>query len=111
MKSATEGHMMEVPKRQMVFSDIVRPSLYAGIEYEGIRARRWYPMGDDRKVVVLDPGIQFGTPIVSKAGIPTDTLYASFLAEGKDRRAVSRIYDVSLQEVDAAVRFESKLAA
>ncbi len=106
-----EEQLLDVHKRQLVFSDIIRPSLYAGIEYEGVRARRWYPLGEDRKIVVLDPGIQFGAPIVAKSGIPTDILHASFLAEGKDRKTVARVFGVTTQEVDAAVKFESKLAA
>jgi uncharacterized protein (DUF433 family) len=110
---AAEGkdELMDVPKRQLVFSTIVRPSLYEGIEYEADRARRWYPMGGSGKVVMLDPKVQFGTPIVASAGIPTDTLHAAFLAEGRDRKAVARIYGVLPQEVDAAVKFETKLAA
>ena len=110
---AAEGNdeLMDVPRRQLVFSTIIRPSLYEGIEYEAGRARRWYPMGGSGKIVMLDPKVQFGTPIVASAGIPTDTLHAAFLAEGGERKAVARIYGVSPQEVDAAVRFETKLAA
>lgn len=112
VKSATgDNELLDVPKRQLVFGDIIRPSLYAGIEYEGPRARRWYPLGSERKTVVLDPGIQFGTPIVARVGVPTDVIHASFVAEGRDRKAVARIFGVTPQEVDAAVRFEAKLVA
>ena len=111
VKAAGEGEMMDVPKRQLVFSSIIRPSLYMGIEYIGDRARRWFPLGGSSKVVVLDPNVQFGTPILASAGIPTDALHAAFLAEGRDRKAVARIFSVTPQEVDAAVRFETKLAA
>lgn len=115
-KSATEDEgaeddILEVPKRQKVFGDIIRPSLYTGIEYEGSRARRWFPLGDGQKAVVLDPKVQFGAPIVTSAGIPTDTLHASYVAEGRDRRTVARIFGITPAEVDAAVRFENKLAA
>lgn len=110
-KSTDAGEMLDVPKRQLVFSDIIRPSLYSGIEYDGKRARRWYPLGDDKKMIVLDPQIQFGSPIVAASGIPTDTLHAAFLAEGRDRNAVARIFGITPKEVDAAVRFENKLAA
>jgi uncharacterized protein (DUF433 family) len=106
-----EARLLDVPRRQFVFSDIVRPTLYAGIEYEDDHARRWYPMGSDRRVVVLDPAVQFGTPIVEAVGIPTDTLYAAYLAEGRNRGAVARIFDIPSRLVDAAVRFEEKLAA
>lgn len=111
VKATGEDHMIDLPKRQLVFSDIIRPSLYAGIEYEGVKARRWYPLGDAKKTVMLDPGVQFGAPIVARAGIPTDTILAAFEAQKGDRRAVARIFDITPQEVDAAVRFEHKLAA
>lgn len=111
IRSTGESSMIDMPKRQMVFGEVIRPSLYAGIEYDGVRARRWYPLGDDKRGVVLDPGVQFGVPIVTNAGIPTDVVHASFLAEGGDRRKVARIFSISPKEVDAAVRFEHKLAA
>ena len=109
--AADDGEMLDVPKRQLVFSEIIRPSLYKGIEYEGPRARRWYPLADDRKVVMLDPAVQFGAPVVSRAAVPTDTIHAAYHANGKDRKAVARMFDLNPQEVDAAVRFEAKLAA
>ncbi len=111
VRSNGEDEMLDLSKRQLVFSEIIRPSLYAGIEYDGVEARRWYPLDRGSKAVVLDPGIQFGAPIVAAVGIPTDVIHASYLAEGKDRKAVARIFSIKPQEVDAAVRFEHKLAA
>jgi uncharacterized protein (DUF433 family) len=111
LEQSGEPRLLDIPRRQFVFREIVRPTLYAGIEYEDERARRWYPMGSDRKVIVLDPAVQFGTPIVEEAGVPTDTLYAAYLAEGRDRGAVARIFDIAPRLVDAAVRYEEKLAA
>lgn len=113
VRSAGEDEMLDVSRRQFVFSDIVRPSIYSGIEYsdDGGHARRWFPLGPDRKLVVLDPAVQFGAPIVNRAGVPTDTIYSSYLAEGKDRQQVARIFDIRPVEVDAAVRFEMQLAA
>ena len=60
---------------------------------------------------MLDPKIQFGAPIVTRAGIPTDTLHAAYLAEERDAKSVARIFGITSQEVAAAVRFETKLAA
>ncbi len=106
-----EEKMIDVARRQFVFSDVIKPSLYAGIEYDGSHAKRWYPLGAAHKVVMLDPERQFGTPIINGACIPTDTLFASFLAEKRDRNAVARIFDISPKMVDAAVRFESEYSA
>ena len=111
LEQTGEIRLLDIPRQQFVFREIIRPTLYAGIEYENERARRWYPMGSDRKAIVLYPAVQFGTPVVEKAGIPTDTLYASYLAENRDRRAVARVFDIPARLVDAAVRYEEKLAA
>lgn len=112
-RAAGEEEMIDVPKKQLVFGDIIRPSLYEGIEYEdeGTSALRWFPLGMKQRAIVLDPKVQFGSPIVASAGVPTDTIAASVKAEGGDRKAVARIYGISPQEVAAAVRFETQLAA
>ena len=101
--------LIDVLGRQFVFGQIIRESLFAGIEYESGNASRWYP--ERNHAVVLDPGIQFGTPILADAGIPTDTIHDAWLAEGKDRAAVARHYGISPAMVIAAVGFEQRLAA
>lgn len=103
--------MIEPERRQYVFTHIVTPSLYSGIEFNGNAASRWFPLGESDKLVVLDPELQFGTPIVAETGVPTDTLYASYLAEGRNASKVASIFEVHLREVNAAVRFEEQLAA
>ena len=105
-----EPRLIDVLRKQFVFSDIIKPSLYAGIEYGRDGARRWFPLGK-RKTIVLDPGLQFGTPVVAEVGIPTDTIHASFLAEGRDRAMVARVFDITPKMVMAAVEFEERPAA
>jgi len=105
-----QARMIDVLKKQFVFADIIKPSLYAGIEYAMEGACRWYPE-PRRKAIVLDPGIQFGTPVLAQAGIPTDTIHASYLAEGGDAAMVARVFDITPKMVEAAVGFEERLAA
>lgn len=105
-----ETSLIEPMHGQYLFSDIVKPSLYAGIEYEGETALKWYPI-PGRHTVVLDPQLQFGAPIVADVAIPTDTLYAAFKAEERDRNVVAKIFDIDPRHVDAAVHFEERLAA
>lgn len=100
--------LLDLRKRQHVFRTIVKDSLYAGIEYEGDVARRWYPEGK-RHSVVVDPAVQFGHPAIEQSGVPTAALYAAWLVEGKKRSAVAKLYEVDARHVDAAVRFEEKL--
>jgi uncharacterized protein (DUF433 family) len=101
--------LVDVRAHQIVFTNVIKPSLYAGIDYDGNIARMWRP--SDGKGIALDPSRQFGTPIVAEVGVPTDTLYEAFLAEGKDSKAVARQYEVSPKHVAAAVRFEERLRA
>lgn len=109
-ESADEQPMIDILKKQFVFSDIIKPSLYAGIEYGTDGAVRWFPLGK-RKTIVLDPALQFGTPVIAQAGIPTDTIYASYLAEGGDKAMVARVFDITPKMVIEAVEFEERLAA
>jgi uncharacterized protein (DUF433 family) len=108
----TDGEtMVDVVRRQFVFSSIIRPSILGSVEFDGETPRRWFPLGTRRRQVLLDPEIQFGAPIVAGAGIPTDTIAAAYVAEGMDSRAVGRIFDIEPRLVDAAVAFEKQLLA
>lgn len=111
IETATGEHrMIDVAGKQFVFSDIIKPSLYAGIEYGTDGATRWFPLAD-KTTVVLDPHRQFGTPIVSDGSVPTDAIYASYLAEGRDAGMVARIFNIPAHSVSDAVEFEERLAA
>lgn len=110
VEATGERTMTDVLLKQFVFSDIIKPSLYAGIEYAAEGARRWYPMSR-RKDIVLDPALQFGTPVLTAVGIPTDTIHAAYVAERRDKAMVARVFDISARMVSAAVAFEEKLAA
>lgn len=108
-----ENSMVDLGNRQSVFKDIIKPSLYESLEYDKSQqhASRWYPAGR-KSPIVLDPARQFGAPIIDATGIPTNTLYQSYLAEGADTRALaitSRVYDVPAKVVTAAIRFEEHL--
>lgn len=105
-----EERLIDVVQDQFVFSSIIKPSLYAGIEYGSEGAVRWFPMAR-RKTVVLDPALQFGAPVISQTGVPTDTIYASYLAEGRDKNMVARIFDLTPKMVADAIIFEERLAA
>lgn len=110
-QAESEGTLVDLRNRQNVFREIIHPSLYAGIEYRGTQATKWYP-ATKREHIVLDPARHFGSPIIEDTGTPTDILYASYLAEGSNDRAVistSEIYDVAPKFVRSAIRFESSL--
>lgn len=103
-----EAEVLDLRTRQYAFREIIKDSLYTGIEYDGGFAKRWYPEPRSRAVVV-DPTLQFGQPVVEESGIPTASLYASYLAEGKSKAVVARLFEIPPKQVESAVRFEEKL--
>ena len=105
-----DAKLLDVRGRQYAIADIIRPSLLDGIDFGNAdHALRWYPV-PKKHVIVLDPKVQFGQPIVAEGGVPTDTLAAAFKAEGEDVQRVARLYRVKPQEVKAAVAFEQRIA-
>ena len=103
--------LLDVHKRQFAIDAVIRPSLIEGIEYgHDARALRWFPI-PKKRVIVLDPQVQFGEPIIADAGVPTDTLAAAYKAEHEDAARVARLYRVTPQAVRSAVAFEHQMAA
>lgn len=111
VKESGEPELLDLLKRQYAFEQIIGSSLYAGIDFDDNeqRALRWYPIAKS-KSVVLDPAIAFGKPIVANCGIRTDILYSAFQAE-QNKQRVARQFEVPVQAVDAAIRFEERIAA
>ena len=71
-------------------------------------ARRLYPLG--RAVpVVLDPDHGFGEPTLT-SGARTEAI-AELVAAGEPRDRVAAVYDITVDDVDAAVRYENDRVA
>lgn len=110
-RAGEDPKLLDVRRQQFAMDAVIRPSLLEGIEYGAdATALRWFPV-PKRRLVVLDPQVQFGEPIVAEGGVPTDTLAAAYKAEGDNVERVARLYRVKPQEVRAAVAFEQQLAA
>lgn len=79
------------------------------IDFEDDVAVRWWPSGRDTPIVI-DPQVSFGRPYVKGKGISTDAIRGRFLA----RESIDDIvddFDLTEQEVEAALRFELPAAA
>jgi len=73
-------------------------------------AIRWFPMHPDRNVVI-DPRVSFGHPIISGRRITTSALFDLYNAEKQDAEHVCKWMNISSDQLESAVRFESLLAA
>jgi len=105
------GKLLDVRGRQFVFGSVIRPSLFDDVEFDANGdSLRWFPV-PKKRLIVVDPNRQFGQSIIRRTGVPTDTIYDSFVAEKGALDFVSRLWRSTPQEVLAAVHFERKVAA
>ena len=110
MEETGDEQLLDLVKKQFAFTKIIEPSLYRGIEFgNDDLASHWYPLPRS-KAVVLDPTIAFGKPIVTNGSIRTSILYDAFKAE-ENKQYVAKLYEVPVSAVEAAIRFEERLAA
>jgi uncharacterized protein (DUF433 family) len=99
--------LVEVLTKQRVFPEIIAPFLKQ-IDYDTASslAKRWRIDSG----VVVDPAVSLGKPIVERVGIKTDLLVATYEANCRDEELVAWCYNVAVEDVRAAVRFEARLA-
>ena len=78
----------------------------SGLVFEQGVAAIWEP----QKLVLLDPDIQFGAPCISGTRIPTRAVWG-MLSAGDTPELVSRAYQITPEELEAARIWEEALAA
>lgn len=103
-----EEELIHVLTDQKVFPRILLPFLEK-IDFEEVTklARRWRIA----ELVVVDPQIGYGKPVVEPAGIATAVLAAAYHANGRDAELVADWFNVHARHVLAAAKFEGKFAA
>jgi uncharacterized protein (DUF433 family) len=109
LKEQGEIELTDLVRRQLVFEHIVRPELYAGIEFTADgQARRWFPVKRS-DAVVLDPEIAFGKPVLAEYGVRTDLVVETYRVE-KSKKMAASLYGIPISAVDAAIRYERLVA-
>jgi uncharacterized protein (DUF433 family)/DNA-binding transcriptional MerR regulator len=96
---------------QLVFKRIILP-FFKKLEYKGTNeAERFWPM-QKRGRIVLDPLRRFGQPIDAETGVPTQAIISALKAgDGQDAPEVAKWFDIPLEAVKAAWKFERSLAS
>ena len=61
-------------------------------------------------MVVIDPRIAFGRPVIAQGGIATEVIHQRFIA-GDSPKEIASDFEVSESIVLEALRFEQRLAA
>jgi uncharacterized protein (DUF433 family) len=110
-----EGELIDLKRRQSVFHSFILPSLH-DLEFDADIVARWFPLGKDRRTIVIDPARAFGRPIVLDGGVPVEVLADAVEAESGEQleaklRRVAKLYEVPAAAVRDAVSFHQRLAA
>ena len=60
--------------------------------------------------VSIDPNVHHGTPVITGTRVPISILVGS-LAGGMNKEDVSREYEVTIEQIEAALSFAAELVA
>jgi uncharacterized protein (DUF433 family) len=108
LSRTAEPRLIEVLSGQHAFHSIISVGL-KDLEFDEGVAVRWHPEVGQREVVV-DPHRSFGRPILTRFGIPTETIEAARRA-GRSAKKIARDFEIDEKAVRAALAFEGQFAA
>ncbi|MBK8085847.1 MAG: hypothetical protein IPK28_19595 [Devosia sp.] len=104
--SDDDAVLLDLKRHQYAIKRVIEQS-FQDLDIEADEVARWRPYrGKD--TIVLDPERSFGQPIATDSGVPTTALAEAVVAEGSAER-VAALYEVTIEVVRDAVRFESEL--
>ncbi len=102
--------IINVSKWQLAFRDIVEPSLHR-IEHDadGL-AKRLFPFTRSRKIdaprlIVIDPLVSFGRPVILDSGVPTGMVAERYKA-GESVDELAEDYGLQRNHIEEAIRYE-----
>lgn len=106
------GELVEVGarKRMRAWREVLEPFL-RDLDYadEIATARRWWPLGRGKRIVV-DPEYAFGLPSIVNCGVRTEIILERFRA-GDLEEQIARDFNLERIEVERALQFELSRAA
>jgi uncharacterized protein (DUF433 family) len=106
-----DGRLVAADKGGQVFWSEAVGERADQFDYEHGVALRWHPRGRG-SLILVDPRIAFGAPIVESAGVPTSALRQRYRG-GDSAEYLAEDYGIPLEAVDEALEIEgtARLAA
>ena len=108
-KEERDRALLSLTTDNYVLEEIIKRNLVPGITFdrETHVARKWTPRPRQFPMIIIDPRVAYGQPIVP-SGVPTSALLAAWEADG-DYDEVAFWHKVNSSEVHQAVEFEKLL--
>ena len=104
----SEGELIELGigrrKGERAWTEVLDPFLKT-VAYEGEFVRRWWPIGQHRRVIV-DPEYGFGLPVVAGSGVRTEIIYEQVQGFMPQQR-IAEDFNITLEDVEHAIQFEA----
>lgn len=110
-KETNQEVVEELHHGQLVFTKIIRP-FFRKLDYSGLDTlQRFWPLKKSGRIV-LDPTRHFGKPIDSQTGVPVYAIVnAAKAGDGQDAQTVAKWFEIPVDAVEAAIRFDRSLAS
>jgi uncharacterized protein (DUF433 family) len=103
-KDKATNSMLDVVDNQAVFASVLARYIRQ-IDYDKLGdASRWWPLGKDQPIFA-DPEFSFGAPLTKSGHVPTYAIHSA-LEAGDTAEMVARWFEIPLEEVRAAERFQ-----
>ena len=102
-----DSELLDLMTRQVVMYEIIEQSFAADLEFDARGfAKVWRPATQVAPNVLVSPYFAFGRPVVSGRKLPTQMLFESWKAHEKRSDDVADWFDINVEDVNEAVRFE-----
>lgn len=89
---------------ERAWTEVLDPFLKT-VAYEGEFVRKWWPIGQHRRVIV-DPEYGFGLPVVAGSGVRTEIIYEQVQGFVSQKR-IADDFNITLEDVEHAIQFEA----
>lgn len=105
-----DAELIDLLSKQYEIDEIVEPCLSKCIDFDKYDyAERYWPEGRDVPIVI-DPKVNFGKPTLTKNRMPTEVIQ-EMIDNGHDLVEISEWYQIDIELIHYAVRFENRKIA
>jgi uncharacterized protein (DUF433 family) len=110
VRRTKDPKLYDLKTRNWAMPQVLAEGLKTGVEF-GVTglARVWYPRKALAPSVSVSPVVAFGQPALHASGIPTVAIRDAVLAEEMNYGNVARWFDITVDQVNQAVKFETSI--